>query len=431
MYPNSNKQGFSKSAALFTFLAGISSLHSQDSRAADLKAPFDLETANTLPKGVRNPRFKNVFMSVDGKFDSTGTELPLGNKLNKVVSWQDLKDAQASNEDKAKIDAARSSAGISGDSPGSTSGQVNTYANVKVPVLGMGITETWTMAVAVPILSVDVAATSGFVANSDGQKFVDQSAAGAGPFKAEEATAKLNNAVNEKLKRLGYKEGVVNKTVSGIGDVRLVSKVKMYNDEDQTITLRNDLVLPTGKKPDADKAIDVPLGDGQWDLGATGIYDRKLWDRHTVWDSYLGYTFQSPDTLDRRLPTSDTDALSADKELVHRKLGDIINAGTSLSHTFASVGIVTGVGYGFQYMLKTKYEDGANANKYRYRLLENEMPDQLLHSGTATVGFSTIEWFKQGRFKVPFQALMSFSHPFAGRNVTTNNVVSADLVLFF
>lgn len=414
--------------ALLTLLTGFSSL---EALAADLKAPFDLETANTLPKGVRNPRFKNVFMSVDGKFDSNGTELPLGYKLNKVVTWQDLKDAQSTNEDKAKIDAVRASAGITGDSPGATSGQVNTYANVKVPVLGMGITEQWTMAVAVPIMSIDVAATSGFVANSDGQSFVNTGTDAGGPYKGDEARNKLNNAVNEKLKRLGYKEGVVNKTVSGIGDIRLVSKVKMYTDEDQTFTLRNDLVLPTGKKPDADKAIDIPLGDGQWDIGATGVYDRKLWDRHTVWNSYLGYTFQSSDQLDRRLPTSDTDALSADKELVSRKLGDVINVGTSLSHTFSRVGVVAGAGYGFQYMMKTKYQDGANGNKYRYRLLENEMPEQLLHTGTATAGFSTVEWFKQGRFKVPFQALVSYSHPFSGRNVTTNDVVSADLVLFF
>ena len=46
-------------------------------------------------------------------------------------------------------------------------------------------------------------------------------------------------------------------------------------------------------------------------------------------------------------------------------------------------------------------------------------------------GFSTVEWFKQKKFFYPFQANVAYSRALAGRNVTSNDVVAAELVLFF
>ena len=183
-----------------------------------------------------------------------------------------------------------------------------------------------------------------------------------------------------------------------------------------------------------DKTIDRlihELGDGQWDIGA-GVIVERLLTRDLRWGSSAMYTAQLPATLERRLPKSATDSLSDDKENLLRDLGDTVTLGTGLQYMFAAVGVTVGAGYNFQYLAKTTYKNGTlDPTGARYRLLEAEYPYQALHSGTVTAGFSTVEWFREKKFVYPFQANLAYSRPFLGRNVTTNDVFSAELVLFF
>lgn len=399
--------------------------------AGDLKSPFELETAAVLPKGVRNPRFKNLFMQVENRYNGVGQVEPLGQKLNKRVTWADILSSQDDDTKRATVKGLLSanSIALDGEGPGQTTGVVNTYANVKVPVLAWGITERLTTALAVPIMRVEVSADTGFVASGDGQNFVN-GAAKSNIATSDDAASRLNDAINTKLRRLGYEEIQKSMVFSGVGDIKLVNKYNFVNDGYNTASMKLDVTMPTGAKPYADRALDVPLGDGQWDIGAAMIYDHKLDDELTVWNVYGGYTAQLPDKIERRLPTSENDSLSGDKELVSRNLGDQISTGTSLSHFFPSVGMRLGAGYSFQFQTKTSYQDGAFASE-RYRWLENEMPVQALHATTLTAGFSTVEWFKQKKFKLPFQANFGYSRPIAGRSVTRNDVVAGELVLFF
>lgn len=398
--------------------------------ALDLKSPFDLETTKVLPKGVRNPRIKNVTMSVDSKYDSLGTALPLGDKLNKTVSWQDIVDAQPDQGKKDDVTGVLAANGIPFDgSPGRTTGQVTTLANVMVPTLAVGITDRWTAAVAVPVMNIQVNADTGFIKSDDGQKFVD-AACKSDVTKCNEAKEKLNNAVNQKLSRLGY-EPVSSKTVSGIGDVRLVNKYQLPLSERESLGFKQDLSLPTGKAPNADRALDVPTGEGHVNAGLTFIHDIKPFEYNEFnINTYAGYLYQFQDRIDRRLPKSADDSLSSDKETLTRKAGDVISAGTGVSYEFLSTGFTLGGGYAFQYMAPTKF-DGSKYDINRYRLLDSMYPSQTIHSGVATAGFSTVHFYHQKKFVYPFQANLAYSRPFAGRNVTTNSVIAAELVLFF
>lgn len=401
--------------------------------AADLKAPFELETAQVLPSGVRNPRFKNLFMSVEDKFNGAGAVEPLGQKLNKRVSWGDILQTQATEFDRNMIRGvlADSDNGVSDPtdegSPGFTTGQVNTFADVKVPVLAWGLSERWTLALAVPVMKVDISAATGFSRSEDGQKFID-AVCETNPEKCNDAARKLNDAVNQKLTRLGY-EPVRSRTVSGVGDLKLVNKYLVHHSARDQVALRGELTLPTGTAPNADQAVDVPTGDGQWDVGAGVIWDHRFYG-DLRWNTYAGYTAQLPDRLARRLPASATDSLSADKETLKRDLGDVVSAGTSMTLDFPSTGLSVGAGYGYQSLAQTTFQGSAFASE-RYRWLEAETPAQRLHSATVMGGFSTIEWYKQKRFALPMQANMAYSRPLAGVNTTRNDVVSAEVVLFF
>lgn len=397
--------------------------------ALDLTAPFVLETSRTLPQGVKNPRFINVFMSIDSKFGTTGNVQPLAQPINRVVRWSDVIGLEKDTVKKLGIQAILQSAQLDPNGgPGSTTGQVNTFFNVKVPALAMGITDRFTLGVAVPIVNIAASADTGFAKTSDGQAFTSKLCA-TSPVECNNAVARLNNAVNEKLSSYGY-EPVGAKTVSNIGDIQVIGKYLVYQDQDQGFALKSALVLPTGVRPNVDAALDLPTGDGRFQVGATVAYDR-VFAKDYRWNSYGGAMALLPHSMDRRIPVERDNPISMDKETLTRTLGGVFTAGTSIVRTFASSGITAGAGYNLQYMTAVKYSGGSQYTPDRYGYLEDLNPAETLHSATLIAGFSTVEWFQQKKFFYPFQANLVFSHPFSGRNVTTNDVFAGELVLFF
>lgn len=417
-----------KQSVLITTFGIILGLNATSVLAADLKGAFDFETTAVLPAGVRNPRFKNLVMFMDQKWGGNGGVEALGAKLNKNVSWRDVIDGQDDAQLKALTEGKVKSLGMSLDgSAGSTTGVVNTYVNVKVPVLAVGVTSKLTMAVAVPVVTVQVNADTGLKRTADGQALINDITKD-NPDKGQEAATKLNDAVNTKLKRLGY-DPINSYTKTNIGDVKVVGKYQLVSDSDQGLAVKGEVTLPTGTRPNADKALDTPTGDGQTDVGATIIYDRFLNAHKSLRANfYGGYTAQLPDHLDRRLPTSDMDSLSSDKEYMARDLGDVIAAGASLNYEFP-FGLTMAGGYSFQRMAPTHFGDGRFA-AYRYRLLEANT-GQVLHSATLGVGFSTVEMYKNHQFKAPFQVNVAYVRPLAGMNVVKNDFMAFELVLFF
>ncbi|MEW6055064.1 MAG: hypothetical protein AB1540_00490 [Bdellovibrionota bacterium] len=418
---------------VMTFILAIGSLAlpgtSLDSAsAADLRAPFDFETTAVLPKGVRNPRFKDLILFMDEKYGDTGGIEPLGGKLNKTITWQDVIDGQENDFKKAKVEGVLRDLNFGNDeAAGASTGVVNTYANVKVPVFAMGVTEKLTMAVAVPVVDVQVNADTGLIKSAQGEAFV-KSICETDPAECNRAAQKLNDAVNTKLKRLGY-EPIKSERISNIGDVKVVGKYRVVENRDDAVTFKSELTLPTGTPPNANKALDVPTGDGQADIGAMVIYDRFLDEPHRFRANlYAGYTAQLPDEIDRRIPESETELLSRDVERVDRDLGDSVSSGAALTYELP-FGLNFGAAYGFQYMTPASYR-GSKFQPHRYSLLSRDTR-QMLHSATFGLGFSTVEMYRAKETPVPFQLNLAYCKPFAGYNVVKNDFVAVEVVLFF
>ena len=106
--------------------------------AADLKAPIEIESTQVLPQGVRNPRLKNLFMSIDSRLNGAGQGEPLGNRLNKEVTWGNLLSKASNEADRQKLLGLLKASGIDPavGGPGATSGVINTFVNVKVDDAG-------------------------------------------------------------------------------------------------------------------------------------------------------------------------------------------------------------------------------------------------------------------------------------------------------
>jgi hypothetical protein len=133
--------------------------------------------------------------------------------------------------------------------------------------------------------------------------------------------------------------------------MQLVSKYVAYTDDVNTVCIRSALVAPTGREADVDQLVTLATGDGQWDLGNKVIYE--------TWGAAGGYHIQLPDKTVMRIPVSEGDPLTSDKELVKRNLGDIVSLGTSLSYEVSQAGLSFSTGYNFQHGAQTSYEGTA------------------------------------------------------------------------
>ncbi len=417
---------------LLKFAVGLSLVLQGTTRALalDLTAPIALESSQVLPGGVKDPRFLNILMSIDTKFDGAGQSVPLGDPLNQQVRWTDVISIQ-SNVDAGAVRSTLRSAGLDANgSPGSTTGQVNTFVNVKVPALAVGVTDKLTVAIALPIMNVSIAADTGFVRSAEGQSWVDQLCT-LSIDQCNQAADKLNNSVNQKLNHYGY-QPIRSKNFSSLGDIQLVGKYLIYQDEKHHWTLKSTLVVPTGIAPNVDLALDVPTGDGRFQFGETVVYDHYLTE-DLRWNAYGGLMALLPNQMEKRIPVEINNPISGDKEKLTRNLSASFAFGTSMKRLFPSLGLTAGAGYSFQFMPKVRYSGGTQfvSAPMRYSFLEDLTPVQVLHSATLMAGFSTVEWYQNKKFFYPFQANLILSHPLLGRSVTTNDVVSGELVLFF
>jgi hypothetical protein len=406
--------------------------------ALDLAPPFALETSETLPKNVRNPRFIDIFANVTTKFGDDGVGEGLGAPLNKLVHWSDVLATEAKLEHSSKAALLNGVLKANGmdetGSPGSTVGQVNTFADVKVAALAWGITDRITVAGVLPVIKVNVSASTGFTPGADYGRFVSALSKDQSPFTAQEATGQLNDAVNRKLLALGYQPIPANETISGIGDAQLIGKYRLYNDGVNGVALKGTLVFPTGTPPDPDKALDIPLGTGRFGAGLAAIYDRELAQGRWLglrWNSYASYTAFLPHHIDKRIPTSVDDPLSDYKEDMYERTRSQVLLGTGLEHFFPTTGILLSGGYAYQFMTRADYQPGTAVGQDRYYLLGDQEPLEDLHSLVASAGFSTIDWFKRKKFVYPMQVNFSYSHPIAGRNVPNGDLMTGELVVFF
>lgn len=403
--------------------------------AGDLNPPFTLDTADTLPANIRNPRFINIFGSVTSRFGAGGTTEGLGQQLNKITTGADVLKEQ---EDSAKRTLLRGLLKANhideGAALGTTTGQVNTFANVKVAALAWGISDRFTLAGVLPIVHVDVSASTGFAVTPDSaanhQNLLSALGRDQSPITAQDATSQFNDAINRKLIRLGYDPIPSSETINGVGDAQLIGKYRLYNDGVNGIALKGTLIFPTGTPPDPDKALDIPTSDGRLGAGLSAVYDRKL-PFDLRWNNYLSYTAMLPHHIVKRIPTSVEDPLSADKEEMYENTRSIAALGTGVDWYFPKTGIILGGGYAYQYLTRASYQPGTTYGADRYYLLGDQQPFEALHSVLASAGFSTIDWYQRKKFVYPMQINVSYMHPLMGQNVPSSDLWAGELVVFF
>jgi hypothetical protein len=395
--------------------------------AGNIGAPIALPSAKVLPKGVRNLSIKGVIAQGTDKYTGTGEVSVLAEPFFQSMSFSNSIAGEVDPVKRGEIEAAMIKAGANPeDSFGDIAGQVNLTANVTVPVFAIGLTEKITAAIAIPVIKTSLNLDTAVFHNNSALFNTVTSQLALAPGKREELIAKLNNPVDEKLKEFGYKE-LESEEETKLGDIKLVGKYKAFENKLNAIVVGAEVTLPTGRKEDIDKAVDLPGGDGQFDLGVTVNYDYNVNSWLTL-STGASHTVQFADTTERRIPFYRNSKLSPYKDPnTKRDLGDI--SLVQLASKVAFNGWNLGVGYSFQYKDKDVY----TGNQFDSTWYEFAGKDtvQNMHNATATLAYDTIGLFKAKKFPIPLSVSLTHSQSFAGKNVVKDPLTVIDFALFF
>ncbi|MCB0348400.1 MAG: hypothetical protein KDD37_06165 [Bdellovibrionales bacterium] len=404
--------------------------------AGGLSPSVDTETTSVLPGKIRTLRYKQYFVTVNDKFDADGTATPLGQSLNKKVTWNEVLAAQSGvKKDLLKASLQAQGIDINGEGPGSLTGEVNMNVNVKVPIIGYGINDHHSIGLIVPVYTIKTSVATSFVTSAAGEQWYKSIAS---PSTKAQIKEQLEGALSSTLQTYGY-DPLQSEEVSALGDIRFVHKVLLGEIGDPLVgshrlLWRNEIAAPTGRQPNADKVIDLATSDGQWDLG-TGLnyeYSEHFKELNLPVSYALSafYNYQMADSLERRIPIAEGSSISPDKEKVDRKLGDQISLMASASVGNGRDGSSLAVGYNYQYMFATKF-DGSAYSSERYRWLEDLNQDAELQSMLVVYSYSTVDKFLNKSFPVPLTWTLSYAQPLRGNNVNDTRTYYTELQFFF
>ncbi|OFZ49134.1 MAG: hypothetical protein A2381_16175 [Bdellovibrionales bacterium RIFOXYB1_FULL_37_110] len=397
-------------------------------RAGDLKPPVDFPSAKTLPKGVRNFRFKEAWVQGTQMYDNSGSKVSLGNKIDSAITVEKIIDGESDPDKQSQLAGYLHGSGYEdSDELGQVSGEVNVAANVYAPILAYGFTNRLTVALAVPIIQSKTSVDTGYISNEAIYTLKQKLERQGNGQDSEELVRNMNRPVDKKIEDYGYNP-LVDESKTEMGDIKLVSKYKLKEQDVYTLSLLGEMTLPTGKEVSIDKAFGVPSGDGQTDVGLGLAFDYDLTDKLNFSKS-VGFIVQLPDKTDKRIPRRADTALSPDKEEnIDRNLGDLLYANLATTYNIF-YGFYAKGGYSFQYKGRDSYA-GNKYQDYRYNWMEVNT-EQNMHSLIGGLSFSSVQLYQQKRAILPLEANVTYSTVLTGKNVVSDSLIAFEAVLYF
>lgn len=400
---------------------------SQFAWAGDLFAPANFESAGVMPKKIRSVRVLGFTTEIADKYNANGIPMGLAASMNKNVTWNDLAKAQK-DYDRAIFEGYLNSKGTDlNQIVGESHGVINTRVTATVPVVAYGLNEKTTLALVIPVLYSNVNVDTGWTANENLEKGFQQFAADGKKNKILEKEPQLQNVIATSLSSKGYKP-LENKEKSEIGDITLALKYQALKNDIVAVAVTPKVVLPTGRAADIDNLVDVPSGDGQWDLGL-GTSAEVFLNSNLTAVVAAGYTMQLADHTAKRIPTPTGEVLSSDVDSsASRDLGDIATMSLAAKYRVAEL-YTLGAALGAQFKQEDHYKGGA-FDSYRYDYL-NVGTEQHMETAQVGVNFSTIPLFRAKKFPVPLETGVNFTQVLSGRNVKISNLAAFEMAMFF
>lgn len=399
--------------------------------SAGISGPVSFPSAKVLPKNVRNFQYNGIFAQGTNKYNNNGTSESLGSSFDSNITYQDLVNNEETLQDQLFAEGKILNApnvDLS-DSMGRTNGEVNLAVNVHAPVFAYGINKKWTMAMVIPVIQSDLNIDVGSVSSESLQNVADYFAEPGQAMlsKLQTVQEKFNNAVARKIKEKGYDQ-LEDRKKTELGDIQVISKYNFYDQNSTRVTLSNSLTLPTGKRADIDKLIDIGSGDEQFDIGTGITIDKDFDDKLTLSASANIIIQIEHQTKERIYEKDDSSITSQIDSNTKRDLGDIFQAAVGGKYRLSQT-LTIQTAYSYQ----IKGEDKFSGNKYdysnyNYLSKDTEQEMQAIQLGLT---FDTLALYRKKEFMAPMEMGLGYTKPIVGRNVLTDGLVTANLSLYF
>ncbi len=386
------------------------------------------EHTKTLPKGIRSVIFRTVHTELNEKTNGSGVKESLEKPLNKDYKFSDaMKNDSETKKNRNRAYLAKE--GFNEDDPlGRMNADLTGQVTVFAPIVSYGLSEKFTLAIAIPIYRASMDVELGFEPSEEAQGFLNSLAE---PHSNKASIArdqgqKLNDAVgelNQKLADNGFKQlGYWSET--GLGDMTLAGKYRFFETSFLKIATTTGAVLPTGRTDDPDNLTDIPFGDGTWDIFSSLSFDQPI-GAGFFFNQYGKYTYQAPARRSVRLETDD-EAIEVDKRFVDYKMGDKVDAGISLQWESQN-GMGAGLGYTYYRKLGDDYKVDPD-------VVENELEentDQFATHAEAKVSFSGVPAYRSGAIPVPFSTGIEYKRHLSSINMPVSDLVTFDMAVYF
>lgn len=417
-------QNFKK---IFTIL-GASTLMGAPLKAMNLSTPFTLESAEVLPKKIRNLTIASFSTEVTDKYNGFGTVAPIGDGFNKSITWQDLVSAQKAGYDRSSLKGYVLSKSYNmSDVVGTAHGVVDTRVTATVPVLAYGVTEKLTMALVVPIIYTNINVATGWDANQSFNAAITRFAQDGKNYRILDNKQKLDNVIVSDVASKSYAP-LQNESRTDMGDITLAAKYRILKNDKWTSALTAKLVMPTGRTADVNKLVDVPTGAGIWDLGIAGTTAYEINPKLSL-VSQLSYLNQLPQYMSKRIPVrSDSVATPDIDQSTYIKYGDIFGGQIGPKYKFGRMYTIGGA-LAYQYKAPDM-ASGDQYDSYRYEWLTKDT-EQIMFSTHIVAGISTIALYHAHVFPVPMEINIGYANVLSGKNVNITELYSGTLALFF
>jgi hypothetical protein len=393
-----------------------------------LAAPFAMGSTAVLPKGVRSVRVNGLSTTVDGWYNDIQVDSGVAEPFNQQLSYGRLLKAESNENLKLNVEAQLRNKGVSLDTiAGNSYADINTRVFVTLPAFAYGVTDRFTLALAVPIVYSNLDVETGFVGSPQLQQLVTDFSQ-----KSRKQTnliqSKLSDVIATELANKGYKP-LRDQEQTQVGDLRIVGKYLGYQGINYSWAMTSTITVPTAHVRDVNKVVDPTPGDGQWDLGLVSTFNIPLNAQFSIINQ-TGYIVQFADVRETRIPISEEERLSRDIDYgANRDLGDQMFTSLGLMMSDASSVFGFGGAYTFAYKQRDVWT-GTNASADRYRALGVET-EQVMHAAYVQMSLSSINLYKRKKFPLPLLTTLGVGQAFAGRNVRNDPLWSLNMTAFF
>ncbi len=395
-------------------------------------AAAGVETANTLPVGVYSPEFNFGLISGLGqKFDNSGSLVGVADQYHMDLTGAKI--AQLSGQAKTLVGALNALSPNLGNSlsMGSVDFQANPTIDYYVLNPAYGLSKNVSLGFALPFIHFqnqmqivgsgtnNLQAVQSF---SGGASADVKNALGQASAMALNMPATVQSALIAK----GYKP-LGNEDITGIGDALIYARFRYFENEKWRLAVRPYLLLPTGRPDDPDDLADIAMGGY---LGAGGY----LTQEYFIMPRWIGsiifqYEAHLPTTIKKRVPYNQDDILpgSDQKQGVNWNPGNIYDV--MLANRYQVLRFLT-VGTFYELTFKDPDWFDGNQDGYDYAFLGHDTGYAIQRLG-AYVEFSTIDFYFENRFALPFSFGYTFTNSVSAVNSPQSTSHLVNLRMFF